>query len=344
MKRNGEKVFKITAACVILLAVLGLSGCKKVVKYTSAGTAMGTFVYQTLYTEGEDVSALVEERVETLEQDTLSWRISGSEIAVINACAGNVEGIQLSEKLSENLAVLLEVSERSGGAFDITMQPVVKLWNIDAWAVLEDTEVILPEDAQIEEALKHTGYRALKLEGDTLFLPEGMQLDMGAAGKGIACDEIMALLKESEVTGAVVSVGGSVLTYGSRPDGADWQVAVVNPQDTTEYLGTLSLSGEWFVSTSGDYERYVEADGIRYHHILNPATGYPAESGVRGVTIVCDSGILSDALSTACFVLGVQDGMELAESYGAKALFADETGQIFMTENMKEIFKETGDK
>ena len=134
------------------------------------------------------------------------------------------------------------------------------------------------------------------------------------------------------------------MTYGTKNDNTPWQVGVVDPQDTSKLLGTLSLTGTCFVSTSGDYERYVEMDGIRYHHILDPATGYPADSGVSSVTIVCDSGILSDALSTACFVLGVEEGMELAQSYGVKALFADENGQLYMTEDMQEIFKQTGEK
>ncbi len=365
MKRNREKIFA-KRLCTGLLAagVCFCTGCGRTVKYTSVNTAMGTFVYQTVYTSGEDVTADVTGLINDLEQDTLSWRMAESEIARINAQAGGEEGFILSNHLSADLAILREVSQRSGGAFDITMHPVVTLWNIDTWAAgvaaqenrltgtsTQETQsadttaqIKLPTSDQITQALSHTGYEAITIENNTLYLPADRSLDLGAAGKGIACDAIADFLKESEVSGAVISVGGSVLTYGSKPDGTPWQVAIVNPLDTTKQLGTLSLTGEWFVSTSGDYERYVEVDGIRYHHILNPDTGYPAASGVRSVTIVCESGILSDALSTACFVLGVEEGMELAESYGAKALFVDEAGQIFMSEDMQGIFKETGEK
>ena len=368
MKRNRKKIFKKLLCGSLLAAGLCFcAGCGRTVKFTSVNTAMGTMIYQTVYTSGEDVTDEITGLINELEQDTLSWRIDGSEVARINAQAGSVKGISLSQKLSRQLAVLMEVSERSNGAFDMTLHPVVQLWNIDAWAAGESgeaakediltkpparedsltdisTQVNLPDSHRIEEALLHTGYEAVTIENGTLFLPEGMSLDLGAAGKGIACDEIAEFLKEKKVSGAVISVGGSVLTYGSKPDGTPWQVAVVNPSDSSEYLGTLVLEGECFVSTSGDYERYVEVDGIRYHHILDPATGYPAASGVRSVTIVCDSGILSDALSTACFVLGVEQGMELAQSYGVKALFVDEAGQLFMTESMREIFKEAGEK
>lgn len=379
MKRNREKIFvKLLGTGLLAAGICCWAGCGRTLKYTSVNTAMGTFVYQTVYTSEEDVTADVTGLINDLEQDTLSWRTAESEIARINAQAGSEEGFVLSDNLSADLAVLTEVSERSSGAFDITMHPVVELWNIDAWAAGQGavlmqqtvegtgetldnqqaggattleaqpsdvaTLISLPTSNQISQALSHTGYEAINIENNTLYLPADMSLDLGAAGKGIACDAIADFLKESEVSGAVISVGGSVLTYGSKPDGTPWQVAIVNPLDTAKQLGTLSLSGEWFVSTSGDYERYVEVDGIRYHHILDPDTGYPAASGVRSVTIVCDSGILSDALSTACFVLGVEEGMELAESYGVKALFVDEAGQIFMTESMQGIFKEAGEK
>lgn len=378
MKRN-RVIFckKVLCAGLALAMLLPFAGCGRTVKFTATGIAMGTMINQTVYTSGEDVTPEVTALLTQLEQDTLSWRLAESELAKINAAAGTEAGIPLSAEMQQAMTVLFEVSERSNGAFDFTLHPVVQLWNIDAWAAgemapeaqqsgapeqesapevqpsdgtgqsvaqVDEPTTPIPTPAQVSEALSHTGYEALTLTEHKLYLPAGMSLDLGAAGKGIACDKIAALLEETEVSGAVISVGGSVLTYGSKSDKTPWQVGVVDPKDTAKLLGTLSLSGTQFVSTSGDYERYVEVDGIRYHHILDPATGYPADSGVSSVTIVCDSGILSDALSTACFVLGVEEGMELAQSYGAKALFVGENGQIFMTEDMREIFKETGEK
>ncbi len=374
MKRNRVNFLEKLLCGIFLGAGLMLcAGCSRTVQYTSTNTAMGTMVHQTVYTSGKDVTPAITALLTDLEQDTLSWRLETSEVAAINAAAGTEEGIPLSEEMAQALAVLLEVSERSNGAFDITMHPVVRFWNIDAWAAGEaqqsdvpqqesaleaqpsdsteqsavlsgEATVSLPTPSEIDVALSHTGYEALTLTGNQLYLPADMSLDLGAAGKGIACDRIAEYFAQTGVNGAVISVGGSVLTYGNKSDKTPWQVGVVDPQDTSKLLGTLTLSGTHFVSTSGDYERYVEIDGVRYHHILNPATGYPADSGLSSVTIVCDSGILSDALSTACFVLGVEDGMELAESYGAEALFVDENGKIYMTEDMQGIFKETGEK
>ena len=158
-------------------------------------------------------------------------------------------------------------------------------------------------------------------------------------GKGVALDEILKTLEaHPEVSGAVISVGGSILTYGSKPEGGAWQIAVTDPLDPSESVGVLTLDGGHCVSTSGDYERYVEVDGVRYHHILDPRTGSPAHSDVAGVTIVTKDGFLSDALSTACFVLGQEEGQKLLEKYDAEGLFIDHEGTITMTEGMRQYF------
>lgn len=335
MKRFYKKLY-IPLIAMLLLFLSGCSGREE--RYTAVDTAMGTVVSQTVYGK-TDVTPQIKELLDQLEADELSWRIAGSEIAVVNDAAGNGEKTAISDKLKEDLTVLLEVSEKSGGAFDVTIGPVVRLWGIDAWAAGENADASVPEKQEIAEALAHTGYEQVELTESGIILPEGMSLDLGAAGKGIACDRIAEYLEAEEVSGAVISVGGSVLTFGEKPDKTAWQIAVINPFDTSARLGVLTLTGQWCVSTSGDYERYVEVDGVRYYHILDPATGYPAVSGVRSVTIVCKSGILSDALSTACFVLGTEKGMELAEYFGVEALFVDENGELTMTDGMKKIWK-----
>lgn len=327
-----------SAIVLSLFSALMLSGCGRTEYYTSVDTAMGTIIRQSIYSADGDLTGEVEGIIDSLENDTLSWRIAESEIAGINASAGSGIPTNLSEKLKEDLIMCLSVSEKSNGAFDITVGEIAKLWNIDEWVANGDSEAQLPGQGEIEAALLASGYEKINLNGDKISLPANMSLNLGAVGKGIACDEIAEYLADKKVSGAVISVGGSILTYGKKPDGTPWTVGIVNPENTAEVLGTLSLSGQWCVSTSGDYERYVEVDGVRYHHILNPKTGYPADSGLKSVTILCKSGILSDALSTACFVLGKEEGMKLAEAYGVEALFVDNAGEIFMTEGMKEVF------
>ena len=174
----------------------------------------------------------------------------------------------------------------------------------------------------------------------SIYIGDKCTLDLGAVGKGIACDVVQDYLKkQKEVSGAVIAVGGSILLYGSKADGSDWNVAVQNPRGQDgEAMGVLSLSDTTNVSTSGDYEKYFTQDGKRYHHILDPSTGYPADSGLISVTIVSDSGLLSDGLSTACFVLGKEKGEKLLETYGAEGVFIDQNKKVTVTKGLKDKF------
>ena len=337
---------KKTALCGVVISGIFaslLTGCgRQTVTLQKVDTAMGTIVSQTLYVEGEgkEIPTEILACIDGLEQNILSWRLSGTEVYHINENAGNEEGVTVSEEFQGILEACIDVSEASGGAFDITIGDVIQLWNIDSWAAVEDMSGFhIPTESEIQAALQDTGYEKISVEDGKVVLPEKFRLDMGAVGKGIALDEIRKLLERKEnVKGAVISVGGSILTYGSKPDGSAWNVGVVNPLIPSENIGVLKLTGQWCVSTSGDYERYVEVEGERYHHILNPDTGKPADSGVSGITILTKDGLYSDALSTACFVLGVQGGMELAEQFQAEALFVLENGEIVMSDGMKEIF------
>lgn len=332
---------------LLLLTGCGNAGIRQ---QTAVDTAMGTIVSQTLYVrqgeeQAEDECAAVMGILTELEKQELSWRSADSEVARINALAAggtfsgeNRVAVPLSSSMQEILGQVWQISRDSHGALDVTLGGLSRLWNLDGLSAGE-TEVSLPTQEQIQSALEDIGYERVGLSGGTLDLPPGMQLDLGAVGKGVACDRIGAYLRSRpQITGAVVAVGGSVITYGQKPDGSPWKVAIMHPREEGSYLGVLSLTGEHYVSTSGDYERYVMVEGVRYHHILDPATGAPARSGLCSVTIVCDSGLLADALSTACFVLGPEQGLALAQSCGAEALLVEEDGTVHMTEGMEEIY------
>lgn len=338
------------AALALLCAALG--GCAASSKpVTAVSTGMGTVVQQIVYTDGrgEAVTAQIQTLLETLEQEELSKRLGSAELCRLNGEAGNADGSPVSPELAGLLERCWEVSERSDGAFDITMGPVIQLWNIDEWAQAAASEgytgFVPPDSGAVKEALGRCGFERLRLEkddtGSRLYLQEGMTLDLGAVGKGVALDRIKDLLaQEPEVTGAVISVGGSVLTYGKKPDGSSFRVGIADPRDTASYIGVLELDGQWCVSTSGDYERYVEYEGVRYHHIIDPATGYPADSGVAGVTVLSGDGFLSDALSTACFILGKEKGMALAAEYDVEVLFVEKDGTVSMSDGMRGYYRE----
>lgn len=353
-----KRFYKKNGSLFFLFAVLFLflSSCafqQRAKEYRMTDTAMGTIIQETIYVRqennkdskllnsytGQEILEEIIKQIRLLESEKLSWRMDTSEIYKINQTKGKAEGYILSKELEETLESIWQVSQASEGALDITIGEAVQLWDIDSYAAGTKTDFQLPSSADIAKALEHTGYEKVRLEGSQIWLPEEMNLDLGAVGKGIACNVLADYLRQQkEIEGAVISVGGSIVTYGKKPDNTLWKVGIVHPRDTDRSFGYLTLEGEWYLSTSGDYERYVEADGVRYHHILNPKTGYPADSDVCSVTILCKNGLLSDALSTACFILGREKGSKLAEDFQAYALFIDKEGNSYMTEGMEKFF------
>lgn len=327
---------------VFLFFLAAAAGCAgKDTVYRSMDTAMGTVFSTVLYqTDNVDRTKEVRDLVVGLEEELLSRRLESSELFGINDSAGKEDGILISDTMQKLLKQISDVSQKSGGAFDITVGDVVKLWDIDSFAGAETTDYVMPEREEIAALLEHTGYEKVRIEEERLYLPAQMSLDLGAVGKGTACDTILSwLLEQQEITGAVISVGGSILTYGEKADHRPYEIGIVNPEDTSSFLGYLELKGQWCISTSGDYERYVEYEGVRYHHILDPGTGYPAQSGLRSVTVLCKNGTLADALSTACFVLGKEKALELLEEYEAFAVFADTDGEITLSPGTESYFR-----
>ena len=242
----------------------------------------------------------------------------------------------VSDETAGYLKQVLDLSKASDGAMDPTMGKVIRLWDIDG----ENPHI--PNEDELNSLLENVGYEKVTLDGNEVTMPEGVTLDLGAAGKGIGCDAAKQILENhEEVSGMILNLGGSsVMSYGSKPDGSSWQVAVTDPRDTEgDYLGVVALNGTEFLSTSVDYEKYFIEDGVRYHHILNPSIGYPARSGLTSVTVVCDDGLNADGLSTACFVLGKDKAEKLLEKYNADGLFVDDSGHVWLTDGMKKRFQ-----
>ncbi|MBQ0000141.1 MAG: FAD:protein FMN transferase [Clostridiales bacterium] len=305
------------------------------VKYTNMGFAMNTIVTETIYSEGEDITSEILAILTSLDQKYLSWTAGDTEIGRINAGSGSL--VETSPLVSGWLEQILEISERSEGALDPTMGQVISLWDIDG----ENPHI--PAQEEINDALTHVGYEKVSIEDTGVTLEAGTTLNLGAEGKGIGSDLVMSYLKDQpEVTAALINLGASsMMTYGNKPDGSPWKVAITDPRDkdSSEYLGVVALGADEFLSTSGDYEKYFEEDGVRYHHIMDPATGAPARSGLMSVTVICDNGLTADALSTACFVLGEEKAFPLAESYGAELLLVGEDYTISMTPGMQSRFE-----
>jgi thiamine biosynthesis lipoprotein len=310
---------------------LSLSGCgiKQADPYTNVDFAMGTVINQTIYSD-EDTTDEVLDILVDIEDNMLSWRIDSSEIAKINDKAG--EGVvNVSEEVKDDLQTAINVGYDSEGALDITIGKLSRLWNIEG----ENPSV--PKDFEIQGLLKDVDYKKLNITQEGIILPENTSIDLGAVGKGIGCDKIKEYFdSRQDVQGAVISVGGSILVYGTKPDNSNWKVGISDPRgEIGDVFAALTLSEESYVSTSGDYEKYFIQDGKRYHHILDPKTGYPSESGLISVTIVSNSGIISDCLSTACFVLGYEKSLPLLEKYNAQAIFVDSNKNVIATDGLK---------
>ena len=327
-------------------------------EYSKTDFVMSTVLSEKIYGT-KDVTQDIKEELDKLEKEQLSWREDSSVVSQINADAQKGTKTKLDSNMTSWVETSLELAKRSNGAFDPTIGRLTRLWNI------EGDNPKVPSKQEIKNTLKDTGYTKIHLEKvesqntattkknvdkdikdntdeavSSIYIEDQCTLDLGAVGKGIACDVAQNYLKQQkEVSGAVIAVGGSILLYGSKADGTNWNVAVQNPRGQDgEAMGVLSLSGTTNVSTSGDYEKYFMQDGKRYHHILDPSTGYPAESGLISVTVISDNGLLSDGLSTACFVLGKEKGPKLLETYGAEGIFIDQNKKVTVTKGLKDKF------
>lgn len=302
---------------VLTLALLQNAAKREYPMESAAGIAMGTVVSMKLYDKTEpQLQKQVLSGIRALEK-TISWREADSPVAQFNRT-----GRCKNDTVAQTVRVCLDLFRQTDGLFDPTIGSVSRLWDFGGEAQR------LPAKAEIEAALQTVDAAKLHVDGAVLSGESGQQLDLGAVGKGLACDEAAAFLKQAGICGAVVSVGGSICAFGSRNKAGDpWRIAIRHPRKENAFLGTLLLR-EGFVSTSGDYEKYFEQGGKRYCHLLNAKTGYPAESGLCSVTVVCENGLLSDALSTACYLLGEEQSKALLAAYGASAVFVSDEGEI----------------
>ena len=331
---KNKNIRGIIAACIALAALTGLfiyDAAVNAPEYSNSEIAMGTVVTQDLKGyDAEKTAAEIFNCFNSLEYNRLSWRAADSDIAKINA-AGTA-GYTAGENTAEWLNKTLDVCAGSAGALDITVGRLSALWDIGG------ANQKLPPQSEIDALLGPVGWEKVKIQVGSVSLGDGQSLDMGAVGKGIACDEAFKILEKSKITSAVISVGGSILLYGQKDE---IRVGIRDPKGgANDYMGVLNLKN-CCVSTSGDYEKVFTVNGKKYHHILNPKTGYPADSGLTSVTVVCESGLTSDALSTACFVLGYEKSLPLLEKYNAEAVFITQSNTVMATGGLAGKFEIT---
>lgn len=307
----------IRAAAILLAALLLCGSCapqKTPPKLTEIGFYLDTVITLTAYVENVQVLRDALEECGRYER-LLSRTVEGSDVWRINHADGMP--VEVSDDTVSILSCARRISELTGGAFDVTIAPVSTLWDFTS----EDH--VLPDADEIARAAGMVDYTKLEFDGNTVRLPAGMMIDLGGIAKGYIADRIKAYLVNRGVRHAILSFGGNIVAIGEKkPDGTEWKVGVQDiDKKTGEYmLVSRSLGGS--TVTSGIYERGFDLDGVRYHHLLSASTGWPVQNELASVTIFSDSSMEGDALSTAAFVLGTEEGLKLIESLeGIEALF-----------------------
>ena len=340
MPKHTEKIICLILTCLLLAGCVSCAPAGGAASSTSEGApscsreifAMNTYMTVTAYGENaqEAVDAAEEEilRLDAL----LSTGNEDSEISRLNR-NGSAELSSDSQAMFEKA---LQLYDETDGAFDITIYPVMELWGFTA----QDPAV--PDPDELAKTLEPVGSDKLEYQDGSVTLSPGQGIDLGGIAKGYTSDRLAEIFAEYGLTGGVISLGGNVQLYGSKPDGSLWRCGIKDPMDpdSGKLLGVLKAD-ECAVVTSGAYERFFTgADGRTYHHIIDPSTGYPSDSGLISATIVAKSGMLADGLSTAVFVMGLERAAQFWRS-GAEdfemILMTDEK-EVYVTEGLEGAF------
>lgn len=276
-------------ALILLLSACGGSTTPGKLDFFAMDTVMEFSAYgadEKLLEQARDVVMDIESRVSTTRET--------SELFALNRDGGGT----VSPETAALLDTALSMCRLTGGAFDVSIYPVVRAWGFTTG------EYRVPSYDETAALLEHVDYARIRVSGDAVTLPDGMEIDLGGVAKGYAGREAAAYLRRHGVASGLLNLGGNVQTIGSKPDGTAWRVAIRDPNDEAHYAGIVEIRDKAAV-TSGGYERYFTADdGQTYWHIMDPATGRPARNGILSATVIADDGALCDALSTALFVMG----------------------------------------
>ena len=354
MKRMGRRERKRRVFALIISAVVlcflaagcslpqsgdseasGRSNSSETVQEKNAGQVQRTvFAMNTmmnLRAFGENAEAAIEAAEEEIRHlDTLLQRgEESSEIYQLNSSGSR----EVSEETLSVIKRALEIAEATDGAFDPSIAPAADLWGFYG------QNFRVPSPDEISSVLPTIGWKKISIEGNRVTLQPGTKIDLGGIAKGFLSGKLMEIFRDHGVETGIVSLGGNVQTLGEKTDGSIWKVALQDPDDPDRYLGQLSVADKAVV-TSGSYQQHFEKDGKEYHHILDPKTGWPADSGLTSVTIICEDGARVDGLSTALFVMGAERGIAYwKDNEGFDAIFVTADRKIYVTEGLEGNFE-----
>lgn len=337
-----KKPYRVITGLLMLLIVLLLStSCsgEPPKRFEETHDLMGTYVKVVIYADeeiGEEAISAAFTRMEEIDMIATTWNSEGEAFKL------NQTGYSetLSDELLELLNMSLEYSELTDGSFDITVQPLLDLYAYDPSAEKQFWELDKSaQQAELDKALKLVGAGQIIIEDNTVrFKEEGTKITLGGIAKGYAVDEALEVLGDMGIKYALVDAGGDIGTLGSKPDDELWNIALVNPDDTSEYLADFQVRDK-AVATSGNYERYFDPDA-EIGYIMDPKTGYSA-TGSISVTIIAGNATQADTLATAVFVMGPEDGMRLVESLeDVEGLIVDDDRIIYQSSGLSEYLSE----
>ena len=331
---DNSLIIMIALIFIILILIFITGNNKKsyiVEEFYSLGTSNQLKVYGK-----KAINAIKESITKVCEIDNkMSVFKEDSEISKISIHAGNKPQI-VSNDTYYVIQKAIKYCTLSKGAFDITIKPVVTLWGIG------NEGKRIPSSSEIEEKLKSVNYKdiVVNINDRSVFLKKKKQeIDVGGIAKGYAADEVKNVMIKNGIKSALINLGGNILALGTKIDGTPWSVGIQDPFKTRgEFVLTISIINKSVV-TSGNYERYFEVEGKRFHHIINPSTGYPSESDIVGATIISDNSIDGDGLSTGVYIMGVQKAIKLIEEIdGVDAILITKSKEIYVTSGMKGKF------
>lgn len=268
------------------------------------------------------------------KNDLWSPNNPSGDIGRLNAQAGLTE-VELNADTLQILKASLQYTQETGGYFDVTVGALVNLWDVGG------ANPHVPSNEEITDAIHKTGSDFLTVDeagGKAGLTKEGASVVLGAIAKGYATKGLIDILKKENISAALINLGGDTYSMGTQPSGQPWNIGIQDPLNSEKLIGSLNMY-DTSVITSGSYQRYFEQDGIRYHHIINPYTGKPSNSGLVSVTIISGDPILADVLSTACFVIGYKESIALIHELNAMAVFVTEDNTVYYSATLQNYFE-----
>lgn len=318
---------KKASAIILTFIIILLSACARG-PVSSESYALDTICRQTVYganaqKAADEVNAMLAGITNTMSMN------EGSYVYAVNEAAP--KAAQVSQQAADVIAAAVEIAQETDGAFDPAIGAITTLWDISG-------SPRVPSPQEISEALALTDYKGVTIDGTNISLAKaGMKIDLGGIAKGYAADQAAGIYKKYGIESALADLGGNIFAYGKRPDGNDYRIGIRDPLGQEGETAAVLTVNDTSVVTSGVYERYFVEDGVTYHHIFDPKTGYPTDNGLVSVTIVCKNSMKADGLSTALFVMGLDKGLKFANAQDdMQAVFITKDRDVYVTDGLKE--------